>query len=176
MLTHNPKICPVLALTCYLFSNPGIFSADGEEDNVVEGAELAGSQKGCLCPGGNQYDRFMDCLHHIVVKYPEEMFALGISPGDLGSHSARKGASSHACVGTTVSPPMVSICLWAMWSMGHVKEQNLQYEKAGDHYHGRVVSGLDVNSLTVIDVRERQIFYELRRCVVSPRISIRSQS
>ena len=34
----------------------------------------------------------------------------------------------------------------------------------------------DVNSLTAIDVRERQIFYELRRCVVSPRIFIRSQS
>ena len=32
------------------------------------------------------------------------------------------------------------------------------------------------NSLTVIDVHEPQIFYKLRRCVVSPRIFIRSQS
>jgi hypothetical protein len=34
-----------------------------------------------------------------------------------------------------------------MWSMGHVKERYLQYEKAGDQYLGRVVSGLDVNSV-----------------------------
>jgi len=33
-----------------------------------------------------------------------------------------------------------------------------------------------VNSLTAIDAREHQIFYKLRRCVVSPRIFIRSQS
>ena len=31
--------------------------------------------------------------------------------------------------------------------MGHVKERYLQYEKAGDQYLGRVVSGLDVNSV-----------------------------
>ena len=74
-------------------------------------------------------------------------FALGISPGDLGSHSARKGSSSHASSGTTVSPPMVSICLRAMWSMGHVKERYLQFEKAGDQYLGRVVCGLDVNDV-----------------------------
>ena len=146
---HNPEICPVLALACYIFSNPGIFQ-EGEEE-VVEG-EGSGSgpassrrQKGRLFPGGNQYDRFMDCLHRIVVKYPEAFFALGISPGDLGSHSARKGASSHACSGTTVSPPMVSICLRAMWSMGHVKERYLQYEKAGNQYLGRVVTGLSAD-------------------------------
>ena len=146
---HNPEICPVLALACYLFSNPGIFSAADMEDMVVEGGEGGpDSQKGGrLFPGGNQYDRFMDCLHRIVAKHPEECSALGISPGDLGSHSARKGAASHACSGTTVSPPMVSICLRAMWSMGHVKERYLQYEKAGDQYLGRVVAGLDVNSV-----------------------------
>ncbi len=31
--------------------------------------------------------------------------------------------------------------------MGSVKERYLQYEKAGDQYLGRVVSGLDVNSI-----------------------------
>jgi hypothetical protein len=41
---------------------------------------------------------------------------------------------------------MVSICIHAMWSMGHVKEHYLQYEKAGDQYLGRVVYRLDVNS------------------------------
>jgi hypothetical protein len=68
-------------------------------------------------------------------------------PGDLGLHSARKGASSHASSSTTVYPPMVSICLCAMWSMGHVKEPYLQFEKAGDQYLGRVVTELDVNDV-----------------------------
>lgn len=103
---------------------------------------------GHLFPGGNQYDCFMDCLHRIINKHHEELYALGIAPGDLGLHSARKGACSFASAGTTVSPPIVSICLRAMWSMGQVNEQYLQYEKAGDQYLGRVVSGLDVNSVS----------------------------
>ena len=72
---------------------------------------------------------------------------LGISPGNLGLYSARKGASSHASSSTTVSPPMVSICLCAMWSMGHVKECYLQFEKAGEHYLGQVLCGLNVNDV-----------------------------
>ena len=118
---------------------------DEEEDQLED--EHKGEQKGCLFPGGKQYDCFMDCLHRIIGKYPAKFFALGISPGDLGSHSARKGASSHASSGTTVSLPMVSICLCSMWSMGHVKERYLQFEKAGNQYLGRAVSGLVVNDV-----------------------------
>ena len=73
---------------------------------------------------------------------------LGIRPGDLGSHSARKGVCSFAVAGSTVCPPMVSICLRAMWSMGSVKEHYLQFEKAEDQYLGWVVSGLDVNDVS----------------------------
>ena len=90
----------------------------------------------------------MRCLHRILEKYQDDFAALGVSPGDLGSHSARKGSSSYACSGTTVSPPIVSVCLRAMWSIGHVKERYLQYEKAGDEYLGRVVCGLDVNDVS----------------------------
>ena len=93
---HNPEICAVLALACYKFFNPGIFSAaDVEEDEVVEveGGGVGNQKKGGqLFPGGNQYDRFMECLHRIVGKYPQVFLGLGISPGNLGSHSARKGA------------------------------------------------------------------------------------
>ena len=183
---ENPTTCPVLAMACYLFANPGILSSlsssaddieineaalgdsmemsvdsmelgvDGMGDNGVEDAVGAAptdnrSQEtihsGRLFPGGNQYDRFMDCLHRIIDKHQDEFYSLGISAGDLGSHSARKGACSYASAGSTVSPPIVSICLRAMWSMGQVKERYLQYEKAGDQYLGRVVSGLDVNSV-----------------------------
>ena len=89
----------------------------------------------------------MDCLHWIIGKYLAKFFALGISPDNLGSHSARKYASNHASSGTTVSLPMVSMCLCAMWSLGHVKERYMQFEKAGNQYLGRVVSGLVVNNM-----------------------------
>ena len=135
---HTPSVCPVLALGCYIFANPGVFSmstaevdamnsadvdsmndgagvVEGTADGVVEGTAdgpRAGrhpSQKGRLFPGDCQYNRFMGCLHHITDKYLDNCFVLGISPGDLGLHSARKGVSSHASSSTTVSPPMVSI-------------------------------------------------------------------
>jgi hypothetical protein len=79
---HNHKICPVLALACYIFSNLGVFLA-AVDDKVVEGGR-AGTQKECLFPGGNQYGRFMDCLLRILAKYSEEIYALGILPGNLG--------------------------------------------------------------------------------------------
>ncbi len=47
----------------------------------------------------------------------------------MGSHFARKGACTHASLGTTVAPPIVSICLFAMWSIGSVKKRHLHYEK-----------------------------------------------
>ena len=116
---HTPAVCPVLALGCYIFANPGGFLMSTEDvammNDVEEGTAdvpevdipraRRSQQKGRLFPGEHQYDRFMGCLHRILEKHSDNFFALGISPGDLGSHSARKGASSHASSGTTVSPP-----------------------------------------------------------------------
>jgi hypothetical protein len=158
---HTPAVCPVLALGCYIFANPGVFSMstedvammnDGLEEGTADGPEVdipraCRSQKGRLFPGDHQYDRFMGCLHRILEKHSDVFFALGISPVDLGLHSSRKGSSSHASSSTTVSPPMVLICLRAMWSMSHVEERYLQFEKAGDQYLGRVMCGLDVNDV-----------------------------
>ena len=127
----KPAICPVLALATYVFANPGL-------TNIENFTELDGdgNPSGRLFPGGDQYGRFMDCLHRIVENNQDEFLLLGVRPGDLGSHSAWKGACSFASAGSTVSPPMVSICLRAMWSMGSVKERYLQGEKAGDQYLG----------------------------------------
>ncbi len=47
-----------------------------------------------------------------VIRGNKEAFRQeGIEPGDLGSHSVRKGACSLAAAGSTVSPLIVSICL-----------------------------------------------------------------
>ena len=81
----------------------------------------------------------MKIFHQVILENEEAFRKLGVGVGDLGSHSARKGSCSFASAGSTVSPPMVSICLRALWSMGPVKERYLHYEKAGDQYLGRVV-------------------------------------
>ena len=149
---HNLAVCPVLARACYIFANPGIFGASvaSTTTKLLEVPEEPGMEEhgGRLFPGAYQYELFMDCIHRIIAKYRREFFAVGISAGDLGSHSVRKGAASHACAGSAVSPPMVSVCLRTMWSMRHVKERYLQYEKVGDQYLGRVVCGLDVNNVS----------------------------
>ena len=87
----------------------------------------------------------MKIFHQVILENEEAFRKLGVGVGDLGSHSARKGSCSFASAGSTVSPPMVSICLRALWSMGPVKERYLHYEKAGDQYLGRVVPGLNCN-------------------------------
>jgi hypothetical protein len=142
---HNPKICLVLALACYVFFNPGIFSAAADNE-VVEGGEQAFGRDAYSLEETSTTNSWTACTIFLA-KYSKEFFVLGNLPGNLGLHLARKGASNHTCSGSTVLPPMVSICLCAMWSMGHVKEHYLQYEKAGNQYLGRVVCGLDVNSV-----------------------------
>jgi len=119
---NNPATCPVLALTTYIFANPGLTQWNFKDDSAISQDREDGDNTGQLFPGGGQYGCFMDCLRWILNNNPEVFVNLGISPGNLGSHSERKGACSLASAGTTVSPPIFLICLQAMWSMGSVKE------------------------------------------------------
>ena len=142
-MPDKPATCPVLGLSTYVFANPSL-------TNVEKFTEIdkEGNPSGRLFPGGDQYGHFMDCLRRIIESNEDKFLHLGIRPGDLGSHSARKGACIFASAGSMVSPPMVSICLRSMWSMGSIKERYLQFEKAGDQYLGQVVCGLDVNDVS----------------------------
>ncbi len=148
---ENPATCPHLALARYLFANPGVLTGEDTKPAKVKTENKQGWAMSddiavdgrLLFPGGNQYDRFMYVFHKVINNNEEAFRNLGVGPGDLGSHSARKGSCTFASSGTTASPPIASICLRAMWSMGPVKERYLHYEKAGDQYVGRVVSGLN---------------------------------
>ncbi len=60
-------------------------------------------------------------------------------------HSVWKGSCSYAATGTTVAPPIVPICLRAMWSMVVVKEHYLCFKKAGDQYLVRVLTEMECN-------------------------------
>ena len=145
----NPAVCPILALARYLFSFPGILTPTERQPLIKQQNSSAGNISingyGKLFPGDSQYERFMACFRKVIRDHPDEFKRVGVDSGDLGSHSVRKGSCSYAAAGTTVAPPIVSICLRAMWSMGGVKERYLSFEKAGDQYLGRVITGMDCN-------------------------------
>ena len=122
-------VCPILALGKYLLAYP----------QVTEGTKLFSSS--------DPYQRFSKVLRKCLEDNEAVFNELGVDIDDIGTHSARKGAATHCSTGSTVSPPMASICLRAGWSMGPVKEKYIHYEKAGDQYVGRVVTGLNVNSV-----------------------------
>ena len=94
---NNPAVCPVLAMACYVFANPGIFGATAEEGNDANNPGI--EHLGRLFSGAYQYERFMDSIHRIIAKYPNEFFALGISAGDfrLAFCKERSSKPSHLC-------------------------------------------------------------------------------
>ncbi len=100
----SPATCPVLALVSYIFANPGL--TDSDRDGY-----------GRLFLAGDQYGRFMDCLRRVIKKNLNKFVTLGISPCDLGLHSAWNRPCSYASTGSTVCPPMVSICLQAQYGV-----------------------------------------------------------
>jgi hypothetical protein len=126
-----------------VFANPGLTNVK-QFTKTDEG----GNPSGQHFPRGISTAVLWTASGRIIENNTDEFIHLGICPGNLGSHSAQKGACSYASAGSTVSPPMVSICLQAMWSMGSVKERYLQFGRAGDQYLGRVVYGLDVNDVS----------------------------
>jgi hypothetical protein len=152
---HNPSICPVLSLSCYIFANPGVLidrAIKREEEGVLqevtdnswERVGITSSTSSCrvrdklkqglLFPSRNQYQWFMTAFHSVIRDNAGGFARLCVEPGDLGLHLACKGACSYASAGCTVSPPMASICLRVCWSVGPAKERYLHYEKAGDQF------------------------------------------
>ncbi len=85
----------------------------------------------------------MKAFRKVICENEDEFCRYGIEDGNLGSHSEWKGACSFASAESTVSLPIVSICLCAMLSIRSVDEHYLHYEKAGDQYLGRVVSSFN---------------------------------
>ena len=125
----NPNVCPVLALGKYLFTYPELLSSNAS-----------------LFPGNSQYERFNDEFTELVKEYSEELKIFGVEPGDLGTHSTRKGVGTAICAGCTMSPPIVSVCVRCGWVMGGVKDKYLKYEAAGDQFVGRCATLLDLLS------------------------------
>ena len=128
---ENPHLCLLLAFSQYALCNPHILKGGGVP----------------LFQGTNSktvYARYMARFNNVVTKeLVRDLRALGYEPGDLASHSTRKGVGTWVCSGCTVSPPIVAVCLRAGWTLGGVKDRYLFREGAGDQYVGRAAAGLD---------------------------------
>jgi hypothetical protein len=125
-----PSICPVLSLAIYL----SIFGF---------------SSCGNIFPGGTQYDRYAKLLQRVMVEIEpvaEHIKALNTTPGDYGSHSARKGSASFVSACSTAGPSQSAICLRAGWSLPGVQDTYIRFEAAGDMIVGRYASGLPFDS------------------------------
>mmetsp|Transcript_13416 Transcript_13416/g.25176 ORF Transcript_13416/g.25176 Transcript_13416/m.25176 type:complete len:440 (-) Transcript_13416:928-2247(-) len=123
----DPHLNLGLALGLYLLTNPGVLTNPHNK----------------LFPAEHQYARYARILNKVIESNREEFARIGVLPGTIGTHSARKGAATYAASGCTVSPSMSAICNRAGWKMGGSRDKYVKYEAAGDQFLGRVLCGLN---------------------------------
>ena len=96
----QPHLCLKLSLARYLFTYPELFL-----NNTA------------LFQGSAQYSRYSKLFLRLLIEHEEELKSMGVEPGDLGTHSCRKGVGTMVAAGCTMSPPIVSICVRVGWVM-----------------------------------------------------------
>ena len=147
----NPEICPILALGIYLMSFP----------SVLEGSNLF--------PGGEQYDRFRRTLSEIVR-------CIGAAD-DIGSHSARKGASTYVSSGIPlrqVHKQSISVVagLWVVFmtptSDSKLQEINTSEELCADCHSNRLYYLLFLMTIgmSFLELKLRLVSRIRLRCVI----------
>ena len=71
----------------------------------------------------------------MVLKYhSDESILLNVNMSEHGSHSTQKVAFILCASGFTVTPPITSICLCAVFLMENMKIRYLSHEVAGDKF------------------------------------------
>ena len=128
----DPYLNVGLSLGLYFLKHPNILTST---TNKVFPAEF-------------QYNRSSRILHQVVKENAEAFRRIGVEVGDIGTHSARKGAATHAASGCTISPAMAAICNRAGWALGGSRDKYIKYEAAGDQFLGRTLCGLDPLSIS----------------------------
>ena len=110
---ENPYLNIGLSLGMYFFSHPGVLS----------------NPQNCLFSAQFQYNRYAVILNKVIEDNRAEFEQIGVQPGVIGSHSARKGAATLAASGCTVSPSMASIYTRAGWKLDGLERQVHQIQK-----------------------------------------------
>ena len=92
--TLEPHLCVVLSFARYLFSYPYLFL-----NNTA------------LFQGTTQYNQYSKIFSNLLKSDKEALKNMGLKPGDLGTHSCRKGVGTMAGAGFMASLLIVSICV-----------------------------------------------------------------
>jgi hypothetical protein len=109
-------VFPITAIIEYLCFSPDVLQ---DSDSL-------------LFPGSEQGTWFRKILKQLLEKHKGNLDGYNVE--DIGTHSIRKGATTYASSGSTVSPSSVAINNYGGWTLGTVKDVYMLYEKAGDHY------------------------------------------
>ena len=130
---ENPNVCLFLALgLCFSIESVAL----GMKDFLfIEFGSNVGSAA----------KRFNDNLGKIMGCY-EEIVSGHINSSRGNSHGVRKGSSTRATSGTTLTPSLISVALRGEWSLGKVFDMCFNFVEVGDACLGRILAGLDPNS------------------------------
>ncbi len=131
---QNPISCPILALTNYLFSNPGILTPFpnhiSDWEPTVGNEFINPNNQGlgivsCIgyikpFPRCNQYD-ILWVLQEFIIDIKVEFQCLGIKDGDWGSHFARKALQALFYMGKLFQLLLFQFAymqygVWKQWS------------------------------------------------------------
>jgi hypothetical protein len=97
-------------------------------------------------PGSKQEERFGTILVRVLEKHKDELLELGYEHNDIVVHSTWKGAATYASSGITAAPSSVSVNNRGGWTLEGVRDVYMLYERAGDQYVVRILSGMNILS------------------------------
>ena len=129
----NPAVCPILALAIYW----AILEPNATTDTAYP----------LVFPGRQQSARFGTHFRSILTKHSTPILRnLVTEPGSKGPHGIRKGATTHMSNASTAGPTHLTVCKRGQWTTGVMGKYSFT-ARAGDCYAGRILAGLDVNSV-----------------------------
>jgi len=130
---ENPNICLFLALGLY-FALESVALGMKDFLFIEFGSNLGSAAK-----------RFNTNLGKIIECY-EEIVSGYINASRGNSHGIRKGSSTYAISGITLTPSLISIALRGEWSLGKVFNIYFNFGEVGNTYLDWILAGLNPNS------------------------------
>ena len=130
----DPSICFFTSLACYLAINNETYTGKDTIFLASDTKETSAAQKYC-----RKLSMFLKKMTLTVKEF--------IRPDHANAHGIRKGSATRATSGTTCPPPPASVAHRGEWSLGKVFDIYWLFAECGDQYLGRILAGLDPNSL-----------------------------
>ena len=129
----DSNVCFFTSLGCYLAVNDETYT----KDTIFlssQTKETSASQKYC-----RKLAKFLKNMVSTVREF--------IRPDHANAHGIRKGSATKATSGSTCPPPPASVAHRGEWSLGQIFDIYFLYAESGDQYLGRILAGLDPNSM-----------------------------